>query len=106
MPGSRKPDRSVPLRLTQAHRKAVAERLPQLAGRGRVEGRGQRSVDFTPDELQAIHAAAGVAVGAVTAGTRRNSLRLILTATTKAIARAGGAGATPVYQLQVTLLDS
>lgn len=98
-----------PARFTQAQRKAVAELLPELAGRLDLDKRN-RTVRFTLDELRTIQGKAREALPHAENGMKRNSLRHIVETTTKTIEDAQGIGAIPasqrLYQFKITLLGS
>jgi hypothetical protein len=95
--------------LTEAQRKVVAECAPEFSARMRLDERNQRSVEFTLDELRAVHKKAAAALRHPGSGTRRNSLRHVVDLTEKAIERSEGIGAIPaserVYQFRVSLLE-
>ncbi len=65
----------VPVRLTQAQRKVVAEIAPELAERLKLDERNQRTIPFTLAELKAIKEKAGKALRQASTGMVRNSLR-------------------------------
>ena len=65
----------VPVRLTQAQRKVVAEIAPQLADRLKLDERNQRTIEFSLAELKAIKEKAGQAIRQAGTGMVRNSLR-------------------------------
>jgi hypothetical protein len=100
----------IPVRLTQAQRKAVAEVAPELADRLKRGEQGQRTIPFTPAELKAIKGKAGKAIRQARAGMVRNSLRHVTDLAAQALDRSRGPGAIPaaerLYQFRITLLDS
>src|SRR5262249_36536144 len=61
VPRSQQPERTYPVRLTHAQRKAVAEVAPEVTGRLKLEEPNQRTIEFTLAELKAIKAKAGAA---------------------------------------------
>ena len=69
------PTQQFPVRLTQAQRKVVAEIVPELADRLKLEERNQRSIPFTLAELKAIKEKAAKAIRQASTGMVRNSLR-------------------------------
>jgi hypothetical protein len=99
-----------PVRLTQAQRKVVAEIVPELADRMKLDQQNQRTVQFTLAELKAIKERAGKAVRTAGTGTVRNSLRHVTDLAAQALDRSHGLGAIPgaerVYQFKITLLES
>ncbi len=100
----------VPVRLTPAQRKVVAEVAPELADRLKLDERNQRTIPFTPAELKAIKVRAGKAMPQAGTGMVRNSLRHVTDLAAQALDRSGGLGAIPaakrVYQFKLTLLDT
>jgi hypothetical protein len=99
-----------PVKLTQAQRKVVAEVVPELADRLKLDESPQRTIQFTPDEIKAIHKQAVAAVRQASTGMKRNSLRHVAEITTQALERSQGIGTIPVaerlYQFKITLKDS
>jgi hypothetical protein len=97
-----------PVLLTQAQRKVVAQIVPDLADRLKLDERNQRTIPFTLAELQAIKEKAGEAVCHASTGMVRNSLRHVTDITTHALGRFQGFGAIPIaerlYQFRITLL--
>ena len=102
--------RHVPVRLTQAQRKVVAEIVPELADRLKLGEKPQRTIRFTLAELKAIKEKAGKAKPQASSGMVRNSLRHVTDLMAQALDRSRGLGAVPdagrVYQFRVTLLDA
>src|SRR5262245_54227460 len=100
----------VPVRLTQAQRKVVAEIAPELCERLKLDDRPQRTIRFTPAELEGIRNKAAAGVGHASTGMKRNSLRHVADLTAQALDRSQGVGAAPaperVYQFKVTLKDT
>ena len=109
MPDHRGRSGYVSIRLTEAQRKAVAEIIPALAGRLKLDERDQRPVELTPAELEAVREQAAKAVDQVRSGMRRNSLRHVSDLASQALERHRGIGAIPrsrrVYQWKITLED-
>jgi hypothetical protein len=99
-----------PLKLTQAQRRAVAEVAPELADRLKLDESPQRTIQFTPDEIKAIHKQAVAAVRHASTGMKRNSPWHVAEITTQALERSQGIGTIPVaerlYQFKITLKDS
>ncbi len=95
--------------LTQPQRVAIAELLPQLADRLKLDIKRQVSIEFTVSIMQAIWWAAGEAVPTASSGMKRNSLRHIIAAFRQAIEDAHGIAAIPpskrLYQFKITLLN-
>ena len=100
----------VPVRLTQAQRKVVAEIAPALADRLKLGERNQRTIPLTLAELKALKEKAGKAMRHASTGMVRNSLRHVTDLAAQALDRSGGLGAVPaterVYQFRITLLDT
>jgi len=96
-----------PPRLTQAQRKVVAEIVPELANRLKLDERNQRTIPFTLAELKTIKEKAGRAMRQASTGMVRNSLRHVTDLTSQALDRSQGIGAIPVserlYQFKITL---
>jgi hypothetical protein len=99
-----------PVRLTQAQRKVVAEIIPALADRLKLDERNQRTIPLTGAELKAIKEKAGKAIRHSSTGMVRNSLRHVTDLAAQALDRSHGLGAIPaaerVYQFRITLLDT
>jgi hypothetical protein len=110
VPRGQEPERTYPVRLTQAQRKVVAEFAPELAARLKLDERNQRTIPFTPAELKAIKEKAGRAIRHAGTGMVRNSLRHVTDLMAQALDRSRGLGAGPaagpVYQFRATLLDT
>src|SRR5262249_15296264 len=83
----------LPVRLTQAQRKVVAEIAPGLAERLKLDERNQRTIPFSLAELKAIQEKAGKALRQASTGTVRNSLRHVTDLATQALERSQGIGA-------------
>lgn len=102
------PTISVPF--TFAQRKAVADILPAISDRLKLDEQKTRSIPFTTDELETIRQKAKVAIANAENGMKRNSFRHVVDAVTKAMENAKGVGAIPaserLYQFKITLLES
>lgn len=96
--------------LTEAQRKAIAEILPKLADRLKLDEKNARTISFTESELETIQQKAKDAVRYADSGMKRNSLRHIVDAATRAIGESKGVGSIPaaerLYQFKITLIDS
>jgi hypothetical protein len=88
----------------------VAEVVPELADRLKLDERNQRTIQFTPAELKTIKERAVKAIRQAGSGMVRNSLRHVTDLVAQALDRSRGLGAVPaaerVYQFRVTLLDA
>ena len=96
--------------LTQAQRKVVADLLPKLADRLKLDEKNPRTISFTPKELESIRVKAEAARPNAQNGMIRNSLRHVVDAVTKALEEVEGIGSIPaserLYQFKITLLES
>src|SRR4051794_24164167 len=96
-----------PVRLTQAQRKVVADIVPDLADRLKLDEPDQRSIEFTVAELKIIQRQAAAGVRHARTGMKRNSLRHVADLTFQALDRSQGIGAISVaerlYQFKITL---
>ncbi len=104
MPAKKEPEPHVPVKLSEAQRKTLAELLPDLAERLKLGEWGQRTVSFTRTELKTVVAKVITGIREAETGVKRNSLRHVLYSAERAVAQAEEVGS--VYQLKVTLLDS
>jgi hypothetical protein len=99
---------SVPL--THAQRKVIADLLPELTDRLDLSKKNSRTISFTVNELQTIQQKAQEAIRHAETGMKRNSLRHIIEATTKAIEDSQGIGSIPaserLFQFNITLVES
>ena len=99
--------RHYPVRLTQAQRKVVAEIVPDLADRLKLDEPDQRTIEFTVAELEIIQKQAAAGVPHAGTGMKRNSLRHVADLTFQALDRSQGIGSIPVavrlYQFEITL---
>ena len=95
---------------SSAQRKAIAEILPEIANRLKLDEKKARTIPFTSDELETIHQRAENAIPTADNGMKRNSFRHIVEGTTKAIEDSQGIGSIPkserLYQFKITLLES
>ena len=98
------------LLLTSAQRKVVADLLPKLADRLKLDQKNPRTISFTVKELETIRDRAETACPHAANGMVRNSLRHVVDAVTKALEESTGIGSIPVserlYQFKITLLES
>src|SRR5262245_12263286 len=101
---SSEPDRSYPVKLTPAQRKAVAEVAPDISDRLQLDKPNQRTIRLSLPELKAVRAKAGAEVSKATTGLVRNSLRHVVHSATQALERSEEGQR--VYQFKVTLLDT
>jgi hypothetical protein len=96
--------------LTQAQRKVVAALLPTFAERLKLDEKNPRTISFTPKELESIREKAEAARPHAENGMKRNSLRHVVDAVTKAIEETEGIGSIPaserLFQFKITLLES
>jgi hypothetical protein len=109
MTRKQQPEQRFPVRLTLAQRKVVAEIVPALAERLKLEEGNQRTVELTLAELKSIKKKAGAAIPQGRTGMVRNSLRHIIDLTARAIERSTGiesiSAGERLYQFKITLLD-
>src|SRR5271168_3975917 len=107
MPRTKKPEPRLPVKLTVAQRKVLAEVAPKFADRLKLDEPNQRIIDFTVAELKAIKAKVETAIKSVSTGYERRPLRLALQAADQAIAQSQRlSAADTVYQFKITLLES
>lgn len=96
--------------LTQAQRKVIADLLPKLTDRLKLDEKNSRTISFTSKELETIRQKAEAARSRAETGMIRNSLRHIVDAVTKALEESEGVGSIPaserLYQFKITLLES
>ena len=94
---------------TEAQRKVIADLLPHLSDRLKLDQKDSRTVSFTKDDLETIEQKAKHAFPHAENGMIRNSLWHIGDAISKAIENASGIGSIPpskrLYQFKITLLD-
>ncbi len=110
MPRRKQPEQRVQIKLTVAQRQAVADFVPSLADRLKLDEPNQRVIDFTLAELKEIKAKAETAIRQARMGTARCPLRHVLDSATQALDQPRGSGSIPaaerVYQFKITLIDS
>ena len=104
MPAKKQQESPIPLKLSEAQRKTLAELVPDLAERLKLDERGQKTISFTRNELKTVVAKVTTGIRTADTGVKRNSLRHVLSSAEKAVAEAEVVGS--VYQLKITLLDS
>lgn len=96
--------------LTHAQRKVIADLLPKLCDRLKLDEKNSRTISFTPKELKTIREKAEAARSHAETGMKRNSLRHVVDAVTKALEESEGIGSIPaaerLYQFKITLLES
>jgi hypothetical protein len=101
---------SYKLLLTQAQRKVVADLLPKLSCRLKLNENNSRTISFTAKELESIRQKADTARSHAETGMKRNSLRHVVDVVTKALDNSDGIGSIPaserLYQFKITLLES
>lgn len=98
---------SVPF--SYAQRKAVAEILPEIADRLKLDENKARTISVSSEELETIRRKAEAAIPNAENGMKGNSFRHVVEATTKAIERLQGIGAISaserLYQFKITLRE-
>lgn len=96
--------------LTLAQRKVVADLLPELADRLKLDEKNSRTISFTATELQTIREKVEAARPHASTGMIKNSLRHVVEAVTKTLEESEGIGSIPVaerlYQFKITLVES
>jgi hypothetical protein len=96
--------------LTRAQRAVVAEIIPELAMRLRLDEPAQRTVRLTLDELKDIERRATDGVSTTTSGMKRHSLRHVADIAGRAVERYCGWCTIPVtvrvYQFKITLMGT
>jgi hypothetical protein len=102
-------NRHFPVRFTLAQRIVVAEVVPDLSQRLRLDEPNQKTVSLTVDELKAICKSVAPSIDKGDSGMKRTSLRHVLDITVRAIENFQGIGVIPVreriYQFKITLKD-
>lgn len=102
------PTISVPF--TFAQRKAIAEILPEMAHRLKLDEKPARAILFTAGELETIRQRTRDAIATAQNGMKRNSLRHTVARASKAIDESQGVESIPasarLYQFKITLLES
>lgn len=98
-----------PLNLTQSQRRVVAQVVPSVAKRMKLEETNARTIRFTLAELKEIELKCRAAIGEADSGMVRNSLRHAVEAAAEARHRYQGnniariPAAQRIYQLKITL---
>ena len=96
--------------LTAAQRKLVADLLPKLADRLKLNEKNSRTISLSAKELDSIREKAEAARSHADNGMIRNSLRHVVDVVTKALEESAGIGSIPaserLYQFKITLLES
>ena len=106
------PEPDFPVRLTYVQRQAIASLLPEYAGRLQLDQRSQRTLRLALSELRRIHSTCRAAVHHAATGAARNSLRLIINASNKAIEQCEKKSihcipaSERLYQLRISLVGS
>ncbi|TWU08367.1 Plasmid pRiA4b ORF-3-like protein [Stieleria varia] len=104
------PLKSINISFTLSQRKVVADLLPKLADRLKLDEKNPRTISFTPKELESIRDKAEAARPHAENGMIRSSLRHVVDAVTKTLEEAEGIGSIPaserLYQFKITLLES
>jgi hypothetical protein len=99
-----------PVKLTPAQRKVIAEIVPELADRLKLDENAQRTIALTPAELKLIQKNAAANVRRTGTGMKRHSLRHVTDLTGQALDRSQGIGAIPaadrLYQFKISLKDA
>lgn len=104
------PTPTFPLNLTHAQRKVLADVLPALVDRLKLDEAASRTIQFTLAEMKQIAAKCKTAVPQAS-GMVRNSIRHVMEAVAKALElhKEGGVGGIPaaerVYQFKITLKE-
>ena len=92
MPRQPKSKPRFPVRLTQAQRRVIAQIIPGLADRLKLDERNQRTIPFIPAELRAVKEKAGKPFRQAGTGVDRNSLRHVTDLAAQARDRSRGIG--------------
>jgi hypothetical protein len=102
-------DRHFPVRFTLAQRIAVAEVIPDLSQRMRLDEPNQRMVSLTIEQLKTICMKVAPAIRHAGSGMKRASLRHVLYIAERAIENFQGIGVIParerIYQFKILLRD-
>ncbi len=103
------PAKEINIILTRAQRKVVADLFPKLINRLKLDAKNPRTITFTDQELETIRDQAETALPQAENGMKRNSLRHVVAAVTKAFEKLEGIGSIPaterLYQFKITLLE-
>lgn len=104
------PGSTISVNFTGAQRRVIAEILPEISDRLKLNENNARTISFMSDELKTIRQRANDAIPDAENGMKRNSLRHVAEGATKAIEESQGTGAIPkserLYQFKITLLES
>lgn len=100
----------VDISLTASQRKVIADMLPRLTDRLKLDEKNSRTISFATKELESIREKAEAGRSHAETGMVRNSLRHVVEAVTNALEESTGIGSIPaserLYQFKVTLLES
>jgi hypothetical protein len=101
---------NIRLSLTQAQRQLVAELLPDLGDRLKLDEKGTRSIPLSTKELEAVRKLAVATRPRRKLGRTHNSLRYVIDSVTKSTELTRDIRSIPnsdrLYQFKITLLDS
>lgn len=96
--------------LTKSQRMVIADLLPTLNDRLKLDEKNSRTISFSTEELKTIRDKAEAARSHAETGMNRNSLRHVVDAVTNALEDAEGIGSIPaserLYQFKITLVES
>lgn len=96
-----------PVKFTQAQRRVIADLLPSLADRLKLDEKNQRTIPFTFHEIDEIYQKAKAAVDTAQDGVTQNALRHVTDMTAAALDKFQGIRAIPIterlYQFKITL---
>lgn len=99
-----------PVNLSQAQRRVIAEILPHLAPRLKLDETAQRTIRFALSELKVIRELAAESIASAGSGMIRNSLRHVADFAKRAVEDAAGVGTIPkperLYQFKIMLRNS
>jgi len=102
--------KSLNVLFTAAQRQVVADLLPELSDRLKLDEKNSRAISFTIEELTTVRDKAEVARRQADNGMKRNSLWHVVDAVTKTLEESEGIGSIPaserLYQFKITLLES
>src|SRR5205085_12300786 len=108
MPSNKQPGQRFPIRLTQAQRNAVAELVPHLSDRLKLDEPNQRVIDFTLTELRELAGRVQTALQQAR-GRKRPPLLHIRDHAARLLSQPPEIAAIPasavVDQLKITLMD-
>lgn len=101
-----------PVRYSQAQRRAIADFLPDLAGRLKLDERNERVINVTIAELRLIKRLSRRAICSVDSGMKRNSLDRVIEATCEALEKYQEGSIQRIrpterlYQFRISLADT